>query len=509
MESGEFMKIVLLSGGSGKRLWPLSNDTRSKQFLKVLRNPAGAMESMVQRVWRQLSQAGLDGDTFVAVGAPQMEIIRSQLPTSVPTIVEPSRRDTFGAIALSAVYLYDVVGASLDEVVAVLPVDPYVEDGFFAKVRELESIIGESEAELALIGVQPTYPSAKYGYIVPDRSDAGGQDAQDVHGVKGAEDGKGTQDRIGTQDVMVTQEVHSVKDAEETRQPARYRKVRRFVEKPSEADAQTLIAAGALWNCGVFAFKLDTIIQLVIKMGLPIHYEEMVKQYERLPAISFDYEVVEKSDSVVATAYDGSWKDLGTWNTLTEEMSVATIGRGLVSEDSVNTHVVNELDLLVTVIGLSDVVVAASPDGILVANKARSPQLKEMLKDIEQRPMYEEKRWGTSRVMDFKKLADGREMMTRSVCLKAGHCISYHFHLNRDEYWTIASGTGTLVINQTHSPVQAGDTVRIPAGTPHSVRADSDMEWIEIQLGSRVGADDVIRLYYEWAEIERHSGMTG
>jgi mannose-1-phosphate guanylyltransferase len=496
------MKIVLLSGGSGKRLWPLSNDTRSKQFLKVLRNPAGQMESMVQRVWRQLARAGLDGETLVAVGTRQTEIIRSQLPETVPLVVEPVRRDTFGAIALSAVYLYDVAGVGLDEVVAVLPVDPYVEDGFFDKVRELEGIIRDSGAELALIGVQPTYPSAKYGYIVPEQPHPAA--ASDIAVQSLPDTGLDTDGPHG-------QQLNAAADGVDP-DPAfsiGYRKVRRFVEKPSEAEAQKLIEAGALWNCGVFAFKLDSIIQLIIKMGLPIQYEEMVKQFERLPAISFDYEVVEKAVSVVTASYDGYWKDLGTWNTLTEEMSVKTIGRSLVSEDSHNTHVVNELDLLVTVIGLSDVVVAASPDGILVANKARSPQLKDMLKDIEQRPMYEEKRWGTSRVMDFKSLADGREMLTRSVRVNAGQCTSYHFHLNRDEFWTIVSGKGTLVINKTHSTVQAGDTVRIPAGTPHSVKADSDLEWIEIQMGSRIEADDVIRLYDDWADIKRLSGMTG
>ncbi|MBW5448363.1 cupin domain-containing protein [Cohnella sp. CFH 77786] len=462
------MKIVLLSGGSGKRLWPLSNDTRSKQFLKVLRNEEGIMESMVQRVWRQLERAQLGSETLVAVGAKQKEIIQSQLPDSVVTIVEPTRRDTFPAIALTAAYLYSIEGVGLDEVVAVLPVDPYVEQDFFAKVRELEDVVRESDAELALIGVQPTYPSAKYGYIVP-----------------------------------------KAEEREASAATAGFRAVRRFVEKPSEAAAEGLIAEGALWNCGVFAFKLDTIIRLLIDKGLPIHYEEMVKQYDRLPSISFDYEVVEKVQSVVVTRYDGYWKDLGTWNTLTEEMNVGMIGRGIVSPDSVNTHVVNELDMLVTVIGLSDVVVAASPDGILVADKARSPKLKDMLKDIEQRPMYEEKRWGTTRVMDFKKLEDGREVLTRAVRVNAGQCTSYHFHLNRDEYWTVACGTGTFVMNNVISTVHAGDTQHIPAGAPHSVLAETDMEWIEVQMGSRVSAEDVIRLYHDWEEIERHCGMTG
>ena len=470
------MRIVLLSGGSGKRLWPLSNDTRSKQFLKVLRGEDGRMESMVQRVWRQLERAGLASGALVAVGAKQKEIVRSQLPRTVATVVEPSRRDTFPAIALAAATLY-AEGAGGDEVVAVLPVDPYVEDGFFAKVRELEAAVRQSEADLALIGVRPTYPSAKYGYIVPEEA-----------GASAASSGSGAPRALPASSGCLP--------------------VRRFVEKPSEAAAEALIAAGALWNCGVFAFKLDTIIRLLIDKGLPIHGEEIARQYDRLPAISFDYEVVEKAGSVVVAPYAGEWKDLGTWNTLTEEMDVGTIGRGLVSADAVNTHVVNELDLLVTVIGLSDIVVAASPDGILVADKARSPQLKEMLKNIEQRPMYEEKRWGTARIMDCKKLEDGREMLTRAVRMNAGQCTSYHLHLNRDEYWTIASGEGTFVMNHVVSAVRAGDTIRIPAGAPHSVRADSGMEWIEVQMGSRVSPDDVIRLCYEWAEIERQCGIT-
>lgn len=492
------MKIVLLSGGSGKRLWPLSNDTRSKQFLKVLRREDGRMESMVQRVWRQLQRAGLAEDALVAVGAKQREIIRSQLPETVAIVVEPARRDTFPAIALAATQLY-AAGARLDEVVAVLPVDPYVEDGFFAKVRELEAVLRESEAELALIGVQPTYPSAKYGYIVPEG---------ELEGAAREVSPDGEPDRQAA-DVNRTAADLSGSAALPASDRLGCRPVRRFVEKPSEAEAEALIAAGALWNCGVFAFKLDSIIRLLIDRGLPIHYEEMLKQYDRLPAISFDYEVVEQARSIVVAPYEGSWKDLGTWNTLTEEMSVGTIGRGLVSADSVNTHVVNELDMLITVIGLSDVVVAASPDGILVADKARSPQLKEMLKHIRQRPMYEEKRWGTSRVMDCKRLEDGREMLTKAVRMNAGRCTSYHFHLNRDEYWTIVSGEGLFVMNHVGSRVQVGDTIRIPAGTPHSIRADGDMEWIEVQMGSRVSADDIIRLYYEWEDIERHCGMIG
>lgn len=161
------LNLVLLSGGSGKRLWPLSNDARSKQFLKVLEDKNESLESMVQRVWNQLKNVGLAESSVIATSKSQVDMIHSQLSNEADLIVEPMRRDTFPAIALAASYIYSVKKASLDEVVAILPVDPYVDDAFFNRVKELERVVQESEAQLALIGVTPTYPSSKYGYIVP------------------------------------------------------------------------------------------------------------------------------------------------------------------------------------------------------------------------------------------------------------------------------------------------------------------------------------------------------
>lgn len=127
------LKLVLLSGGSGKRLWPLSNDARSKQFLKVLTDEEGNKESMVQRVWGQLEKNDLAKDSLIATSKSQVEMIQIQVGTQVPIVVEPTRRDTFPAIALAAVYLYSVKGCSPHEVIAILPVDPFVENHFFRR----------------------------------------------------------------------------------------------------------------------------------------------------------------------------------------------------------------------------------------------------------------------------------------------------------------------------------------------------------------------------------------
>ena len=449
------MKLVLLSGGSGKRLWPLSNDARSKQFLKVLENQNGKLQSMVQRVWSQLENVNLADFAVIATSKSQVDMIQNQLGQDVPIIIEPMRCDTFPAIALASVYLHSVEGIRLDEVVAVLPVDPYVEDRFFDRVKDLEKTVLASGADLALIGVEPTYPSAKYGYIVPASKSSNSD----------------------------------------------YLRVSHFTEKPSEEKAAELIKQGALWNCGVFAFKLDYIISLLQEKGFPTQYDGLLKQYDKLPKISFDYEVVEKTEHIVVLPYDGYWKDLGTWNTLTEEMATNQIGKGVIAA-SENTHLINELDIPVTVLGVSNAIVAVSPDGILVSDKAASPKIKELVSDFDQRPMYEERRWGWYRVLDYTRFEDGREVLTKRIGVTAGKNLSYQMHYHRSEVWTIIKGEGEFAFNGEIRRVKPGDVLEIPVGAKHGIKAITDLEFIEVQTGTELIEEDIVRIYMTWEEVE-------
>ncbi|WP_138494617.1 sugar phosphate nucleotidyltransferase [Paenibacillus pinistramenti] len=454
------MKLVLLSGGSGKRLWPLSNDSRSKQFLKVLQDPEGQPESMVQRVWRQLGQAELEDSAYLATGRAQVEMIQSQLGQEVPIIVEPERRDTFPAIALTAAYLYSVEGVSPDTAVAILPVDPYVEDAFFETVAGLEETLERSGANLALIGVVPNHASEKYGYIIPAASEAGHDQG--------------------------------------------FMPVGRFQEKPSEEAAAALIQEGALWNCGVFAFRLGYLLNILLDKGLPVQYEELQRQYKLMAKISFDYEVVEKEQQIVVVPYDGYWKDLGTWNTLTEEMANPQLGKGIVTTDSESTCLINELDIPVAVVGAPDLIVAASPDGILVTRKESCARVKEVLKSFEQRPMYEERRWGHYRVVDYIQYDDGSKVLTKRIFIHSGRNISYQLHNKRCEVWTIVCGQGKVILNEKMHDVRAGDVVRIPEGTKHSILAVTDMEFIEVQTGSELVEEDNVRICLDWDDIVLH-----
>ncbi|MFC7393009.1 sugar phosphate nucleotidyltransferase [Scopulibacillus cellulosilyticus] len=454
------MQLILLSGGSGKRLWPLSNDSRSKQFLRVLDDNYGQLSSMVQRVWGQLSSLNLHNSTVIATSKSQVDMIQSQIGQDVPLVIEPERRDTFPAIALAAVYLYSIKGVSLNEVISVLPVDPYVDKKFFNRVKDLGDALLNTDSDLALLGVKPTFPSSKYGYIVP---------------------------KTVNNDMI---------------------QVCHFKEKPTEERAKQLINQSALWNCGVFSFKLNYIISMLEEKGLPIQFDELVKLYDKLPKNSFDYEVLEKTKSIVALSYDGYWKDLGTWNTLTEEMATCQIGKGKVSKDSQNTHLINELDIPIMVLGVSNVVVAASPDGILVSDKNASPRIKEMLKDTDPRPMYEERRWGWYRVLDYTKYKEtGKEVLTKRIKVKKGQNISYQKHELRQEVWTIVNGQGQAVINGEFKSVNPGDVLTIAVGTEHAIKANSNLEFIEVQTGTQLIEEDILRICMDWDEIERYCGV--
>ncbi|TGE31910.1 sugar phosphate nucleotidyltransferase [Desulfosporosinus sp. Sb-LF] len=452
------MKLILLSGGSGKRLWPLSNDARSKQFLKVLESSNGESESMVQRVWGQLRTVGLADSAVVATSKSQVDMLQSQLGDSVKMVVEPERRDTYPAIALAAAYLSSVERVDPNEVVAVLPVDSFVDDRFFQQVKELENVLITTEADLALVGVTPTYPSEKYGYIVPESK----------------------QDGLS------------------------FLKVSHFQEKPKEEQARELIAEQALWNCGVFAFKLGYILSKLEEIGLPTDYLALKNEYEMLPKISFDYEVVEKAKSVVAIRYDGEWKDLGTWNTLTEEIAAPIIGNGALCKESLGTHLINELDIPIIVLGLSNVVVAASPDGILVTNKKDSPQIKDLVNGIAQRPMFEERRWGWYRVLDYTKYENGHEVLTKRIGVSAGKSLSYQLHYLRSEVWTITNGEGEFALDDVIYEVKPGDVLHIPVGAKHGIRARTDLEFIEVQAGTDLVEGDIVRIFMGWDEVEMH-----
>ena len=380
------MYIVLLSGGSGKRLWPLSNDLCSKQYIKLM-NPDEAEHSestekcsMLQRVFGQLKAASLSENTIVCASDSQVELIESQLDGQAEVAVEPMRRNTFPAVMLSCAYLLSNKGAKPDDVVAFLPVDPYTTVEFFNKIKSLGEYIEKQDSVIGLLGGVPTYPSTKYGYIVPEKN------GSEPFAVKG------------------------------------------FREKPDEATAQELVDMGALWNCGVFCFKLNMAAQWLDKYGVTTNYDEMVADYEKLPKQSFDYEVLEH------------WKNI------------------------------------------------VSHDGILVADKHQSSYIKDCLENIPDESRFEERRWGTIKTIDNND-EDGTHSVTKRIKILAGKTMPYHTHAQHTETITVISGMGKLILEGTEVDLLAGSTVSIASGKKHSIKAlGSDLRLIEVSLG--VTCDD-------------------
>lgn len=450
------MYTVLLSGGSGKRLWPLSNNINSKQYLKLFHKEDetnatadNSKCSMIQRIWGQLEQAGLSSNLIITACSNQTEIIREQLG-DVEIAVEPTRRDTFPAVALSCSYLVSCMRATPEETVIILPVDSYTEKEYFETVKKLERVL-LSGMDVALLGTKPTYPSLKYTYIVPKSIEGNGR--IEVDG---------------------------------------------YIEGQDVASTENLIGQGALWSCGVYCFRIGFILDKLKEYGVSAEYSELYKEYDKLPKTSFDYEVLKNTKKLAAIEYKGMWKKLGTWNTFTEEIVEKDIGNVAVGEGTEGTHVINELSIPIVTLGAKNMVIAASPEGILVSDKVSSSFITPYVEKMGGRPMYENKRWGSYKVLDYITYSDGVKSLTKHLSIFAGGAISYQIHKFRDEIWTIVDGEGEAVLDGAHRKVVRGDVIYIRKGQLHTMRAVSDLHFIEVQIGVELQEDDIERYEYRW-----------
>lgn len=391
---------------------------------------------MIQRVYRQITTVDPDAKVTIATSKSQASAIHNQLGDKASICVEPCRRDTFPAILLAAAYLHDELGVGDDESVAVCPVDPYVDNSYYEGVEALEKLVQQNTANLTLMGIAPTYPSEKYGYIIPESSN----------------------------------EVSTVKE---------------FKEKPDKATAEKYLAQNAVWNAGVFAFKLGYLLEKAHAMVDFEDYRDLYSKYETLTKISFDYAVVEKETSIQVMRYNGDWKDVGTWNMMAEVMADNIKGKAVMDDTCVNTQIVNELNIPILAMGCKDMVIAASGDGILISDKERSGYMKPYVEKISTEVMFAEKSWGTYTVMDVQEGS-----MTVKVSMQAGQKLSYHYHNSRDEVWTVVAGQGKAIVDGMKQILRAGDVVTIAAGCKHTIEAVTNLDIIEVQIGETISVAD-------------------
>lgn len=433
------MNIILLSGGSGKRLWPLSNEVRSKQFVKLFKDEDGNYESMVQRVYRQITTVDEGANVTIATSKSQASAIKNQLEGKVSVCVEPCRRDTFPAVVLATAYLHDVLKIDENEAVIVCPVDPYVDNTYYEAVKRLQQLAEEGNANLTVMGIDPTYPSEKYGYVIP----------------------------------VTNEEVSAVKE---------------FKEKPDLETAKQYLQQHALWNAGIFAFKISYLLDVAHKMISFTDYNDLFAKYETLTKISFDYAVAEKESKIQVLRYSGDWKDVGTWNMMAEVMADQTKGRAILDDTCENTNVVNELNIPILCMGCKNMIIAASGDGILISDKEQSSYMKPYVEKIETEARYAEKSWGTFTVIDVHPGS-----MTIKLSLRAGEQLSYHLHQHRKEVWMVVSGKGKVIIDDEEQIVEERDVITIGVGIKHTVKALTDLDIIEVQFGDEISVNDKVK----------------
>lgn len=419
----------------------MSNDVRSKQFIKIFKDSDGdgEYESMLQRMYMGIMRVDPNAKVTIATSKSQVSTIHNQVGETVDISVEPCRRDTFPAIALAASYLHDVCRVGKDEPVVVCPVDPYVDDKYFVALAKLSELATSGRSNLTLMGMEPTEPSEKFGYIIPESAD----------------------------------EISFVKE---------------FKEKPDVETAKEYISKGALWNGGIFAFKLSYVLDRAHELIEFENYKDFYNKYDKSTKISFDYAIVEKESSISVMRFSGVWKDLGTWNTLTEAMEENVVGNAFLNDTCENVHVVNSMDVPILCIGLKDIVVSASPEGILVADKEQSTGIKPFVDKIEQPIMFAEKSWGSYQVIDVEN-----ESMTIKVTLNPGHKMNYHCHERRCESWNIIDGTGKVVLDGKYRDVGPGDAIMIRPGEKHTIIADTRLQVIEVQFGKDIDVHDKIK----------------
>lgn len=429
------MNVILLSGGSGKNLWPLSNDIHSKQFIKLFKTQVGQNESMIQRINRQVRLVDPKAEITVATSKSQASTVINQLGSRVGISAEPERRNTFPAVVLALEYLKDVKGVKPSEPIIVCPVDIYVEDALFFELKKLYESINEKTGIL-MLGSKPKKAVSQYGYILPKSKE-------------------------------------------------KWSEVKSFTEKPSEEEAKKLISKGALWNVGAFAFQMKYLLEVAHKRINYQGYDDLFNHYSSLPIESFDTIVKsgEVSCSVMCSKY--SLNDLGNWESLMNATQQKIIGKAIVSDSCKDVNVVNDMDVPILAVGMENTVIAASQQGILVIPKDGKESIEQYVDRISHQVMFADKSWGSMKVLDVDD-----QSMTLHLYINAGKRMSYHSHAHRDEMWTILSGKGRTIVDGMEQSVQAGDVITMEKGCRHTIIADTDVELIEIQRGSEINIKD-------------------
>ncbi|MFT3807395.1 mannose-1-phosphate guanylyltransferase/mannose-6-phosphate isomerase [Arenimonas sp.] len=457
---------VLLSGGSGTRLWPLSREAYPKQFIPLI----GEYSLLQQTALRLRGLPGADTPLVVAneehrfVVAEQLRQVGAN-PAAI--LLEPMGRNTAPAIAVAAL---QAMAAGEDPVLLVLPSDHVIRDEAGFRAAVLAALPAAGQGALITFGIVPTAPETGYGYI--KAAPAAGQDV---------------------------------------------RAVERFVEKPDLATAEAYLASGEyFWNSGMFAFRASRYLEelgkthpaMVERAREALARGKRDSDFLRLdresfaacPSDSIDYAVMEKTQAARVLPIDVGWNDVGSWSALwevAEQDGDGNAHRGdVLAQDCRNTLALGD-KRLVALLGLEDVVVVDTDDAVLVAHKDRVQQVKDIVSRLKQaertqatwhRKVY--RPWGS-----YDSVDNGTRFQVKRIVVKPGAALSLQMHHHRAEHWIVVSGTARVTCDDKVFTLSENQSTYIPLGSRHRLENPGKMplELIEVQSGSYLGEDDIVR----------------
>jgi len=451
------MKAIILAGGSGTRLWPLSRKSYPKQFLQL-----GGEESLLKQAIERVSNAVATEDIIVITSEEYKFYVNFDFGNINHVILEPMGKNTAPAIALGVKYCLDKLRCTEDEVVFICPSDHVVKPAKkFAASLEAAEVIAK-EGNLVTFGVIPTRPETGYGYI-----------------------------KVNGECMSATGH--------------RYLRVEQFIEKPDmETAKQYMGDKRYYWNAGMFAFTAGTMLEELGKFAPGIRklldgsYDEVLSNFREMPEISIDYAVMEKSRKVVTVPMDIYWNDIGSWDSVFEMLKKDKQGNAfdgdVVAVDTTGTMVIGKKRLIATV-GLHDCLVVETDDAVLIAQKGDTQKLKEVVKRLNGRKEVTEhltvyRPWGS-----YTLLEKGPSYKIKKVVVKPQQKLSLQMHYHRSEHWVVVSGMAKVTIGDEEKLVHINESIYVPKGTYHRLEnpGEISLEIIEVQNGEYLEEDDIVR----------------